>query len=115
MSRKNTAMENIVLLHNRIVNKQKEIRSPEVLERVTNFMAELRCVGMIEGLEMNGRPGRYFLIDGNSWGKACRILKAPAAPSFVIWEEADFFSYLDSFVSALVKPRTGKGLPDKRY
>ena len=115
MARKNKVPEGIVSLHNRIVDKQKEIRSPEVLRLVTKYIAELRFVGVSEGLEIGGRPAKLLYIDGDSWRNACRILKSSAAPNFVIWEEEDFFSHLDSLVSALVRPKTGQGPPDKSH
>ena len=52
-----------------------------------------------------GMSGRYFMIDGNPWCRAIRRLKATAVPNYVIWEETDFFSCLDSLLTVLSKSK----------
>jgi hypothetical protein len=102
-------MKAILSLHENMLTMQKECLDPNVIKRVDNFMLELKGVGLVEGLEISGFRGRYFLIDGSSWCRACRKLNANPVPNFVIWEESDFFSYLDSLLAVLVKSKKNSG------
>jgi hypothetical protein len=66
------------------------------IEKLNMFVANLKSVGLIEGMALNGSEGRYFLIDGVSWEKACHRLGESIAPSFIVWEESSFFEFLKS-------------------
>lgn len=99
----NRVLNAILSLHDHMLAKQEECSDPGLIKRIDDFMSELKNVGMVEGLEIGGMRGRYFMIDGNSWCRANRKLKVTAVPNFVIWEETDFFSYLDSLLTVLVK------------
>lgn len=98
-------MKAILTLHENMLDMQKKCLDPNVIKHVDEFMSELKGIGLVEGLEISGFRGRYFLIDGNSWGRACRKLHANPVPNFVIWEEADFFNYLNSLLTVLSKSK----------
>jgi len=96
MSNNRNVIQNIVSLHNMITIQRKKNMNSEGIERLIKFITELKSVGLIEGIALNGRKGRYFLIDGNSWNNASRSLGRSAAPSLIAWEETDFFDFLKS-------------------
>lgn len=95
----------ILALHDHLLDKQTECSDPGIISRLNEFMAELESIGLVEGLQIGGMSGRYFMIDGNSWCRAIRRLKATAVPNYVIWEETDFFSCLDSLLTVLSKSK----------
>ena len=101
-------LKSILTLHEHIVAKQAECSDPALIRRIDDFMSELKNVGLVEGLEIGGIRGRYFMIDGSSWCRANRKLKGTAVPNYVIWEETDFFSYLDSLLTVLSKSKKSK-------
>jgi hypothetical protein len=101
----NRVLKAILSLHEHMLAKQTESSDMGLIKRVDDFMSELSNVGIVEGLEIGGIRGRYFMIDGNSWYRANRKLKGTAVPNFVIWEETDFFSYLDSLLTVLSKSK----------
>lgn len=98
-------LKSILSLHEHMMAIQSECSDPGLIKRVDDFISELKNVGLVEGLEIGGIRGRYFMIDGNSWCRANRKLKGTAVPNFVIWEETDFFSYLDSLLTVLSKSK----------
>lgn len=103
MSPSNRVLKMILSLHDHLVEKQAECEDQSIIKQIDDFMSELKNVGFVEGLEIAGVRGRYFMIDGSSWCRANRKLKGTAVPNFVIWEETDFFSYLDSLLTVLSK------------
>lgn len=103
MSRNNRVLNAILSLHEHIIAKVSEYDDPGLIQQIDNFISDLKNVGFVEGLEIAGIRGRYFMIDGSSWCRANRKLKGTAVPNFVIWEETDFFSYLDSLLTVLSK------------
>ena len=105
MSSNNRVINAIFKLHNHIIEKQAECSDPGLIKRIDDFMSELKNVGLVEGLEIGGIRGRYFMIDGSSWCRANRKLKGTAVPNYVMWEESDFFSYLDSLLTVLSRPK----------
>jgi len=100
-----SVLKAILTLHEHIVARQTECSDPGLIKRIDDFVSELKNVGFVEGLEIGGIRGRYFMIDGNSWCRANRKLKGTAIPNYVIWEETDFFSYLDSLLTVLSKSK----------
>ncbi len=99
MSDEKNPVKNIISLHNTIMSQQKNL-NPEGIEKLNRFVSDLKSVGLIEGMALNGKKGRYFLIDGRSWKNACRRLGESTEPSFIAWNETDFFDFLKSrFVS----------------
>lgn len=78
------------------MSQQARTRNPEGIEKLNRFVTDLKSVGLIEGISLNGRVGRYFLIEGQSWNKACCRLGETAEPSFIAWHENDFFDFLKS-------------------
>ncbi len=101
MSHENTVIDRILSLHQHIITLHRNLRDDRVLKKVDDFMLSLQNVGLLEGIEVNGKRGRYFLIDGKSWNDARRKMEIEAAPNFVIWEESEFFSFLDSLLKPL--------------
>ena len=96
MSRIGSIMKKILVIQRRLVSqKPKRGRCPG-LERVNQLMSNIRGVGLIEEMKINGSEGRYLIIDGRSWQRACRGLKMSTAPSFIMWEESEFLSFLES-------------------
>ncbi len=99
MSNEKIVTQNITSLHNAILSQRNNL-NPEGIEKLNRFVSDLKSVGLIEGMALNGKKGRYFLIDGHSWKNACRRLGESAEPSFIAWNETDFFDFLKSrFVS----------------
>ena len=96
MSNKENVIQNIISLHNMIMLQRKKNMNSKGIERLNEFVSDLKGIGLIGGMALNGRKGRYFLIDGNSWNNACHRLGKTATPSFIAWEEADFFEFLKS-------------------
>lgn len=108
MSSNSRVFKSILTLHEHIVAKQAECSDPSLIKRIDDFMSELKNIGLVEGLEIGGIHGRYFMIDGSSWCRANQKLKGTAVPNYVIWEETDFFSYLDSLLTVLSKSKKDK-------
>ena len=94
MSDVDDVMENIESLHDLIVRQHKSKKNQAQIKRFNAFMSNLKGIGMIEGANFNGHKGRYLLIEGPSWFRACKLLQHNGTPNFVIWEENDFFSFL---------------------
>jgi len=108
MSPNSRVLNAIFKLHEHIIAKQTECSDPGLIKRIDDFMSELKNIGLVEGLEIGGIRGRYFMIDGNSWCRANRKIKGTAVPNYVIWEETDFFSYLDSLLTVLSKSKNNR-------
>ncbi len=91
-------------LRHRMVFPQGKNRDVAGIKRINRFISNIQGAGLIDGIELNGKKGRFLFIKGVSWQNACRVLKEAAAPSFVVWEEAEFFSFLESQFHLLDKP-----------
>ena len=115
MSNNRNVIQNIISLHNMIMLQRKKHINSEGIERLNKFVSDLKGVGLIEGMALNGRKGRYFLIDGHSWENACHRLGRSVAPSLIAWEEADFFEFLKSQFMALGKPQADKKLAGRGH
>jgi len=92
-----------------MLQRKRNVNSKGI-ERLNKFVSNLKGIGLIEGVALNGRKGRYFLIDGHSWNNACRRLGGSAAPSFIAWEETDFFEFLKSQFMTRDKTKASKNL-----
>ena len=103
MSDKKNVIQNIVSLQNTILSQRKKHVNSEGIEKLNRFVSDLKSVGLIEGMALNGRKGRYFLIDGHSWQTACQRLGEPAEPNFIAWDETDFFEFLKSRFMSIKK------------
>ncbi len=101
MSHKQTAIDSILSLHQHLIALHKKFGNDELLKKVDDFMLSLHTVGMMDGVRINEKEGRYFLIDAKSWLEASRKLGIEAAPDFIVWEESEFFSFLDSLLKPL--------------
>ena len=88
-----------------IMSQRRKHVNSEGIERLNKFVSDIKGVGLIEGMTLNGRKGRYFLIDGHSWENACRRLERPVAATFIAWDEADFFEFLKSQFVSQGKPQ----------
>ena len=85
---------------------------PPAWQRLIRLMSEIKSVGCIEKMAINGGQGTYLVIDGQSWQDACRDLGVSTAPSFVMWEETAFFSFIQSQLMSRVErpsPDSGRG------
>jgi len=100
MSHEHTVIDSILSLHQHIITLYKDSGDDQLLKKVDDFMLGLQTVGLLDGIRINDKGGRYFLIEGKSWYEASRKIKIEVAPNFVVWEESEFFSFLDS----LLKP-----------
>ncbi len=101
MAHEHTVMDNILSLHQHIINLHRNLRDDQFLKKLDDFMLSLQTVGLLDGIKINGKGGRYFLIDGESWYEASRKIEIEAVPNFIIWEESEFFSFLDSLLKPL--------------
>ncbi len=101
MSHEHTVIDSILSLHQHIITLHRDLRDDQLLKKLDDFMLGLQTVGLLEGIKINGKRGRYFLIDGKSWNEASRKIKIEAVPNFIIWEESEFFSFLDSLLKPL--------------
>ena len=105
MSANKKVLKSIISWHEHMVAEAEECSDPGLLKKIEDFMSELKTIGIVDGLEIGGIQGRYFMIEGKSWFHANRKLKSTAIPNFVIWEETDFFQYLDSLLTVLSKSK----------
>lgn len=101
MSHKNTVIESILSLHQHIICLHRDFGDDQTLKKVDDFMLSLQTVGLLEGIRINGKGGRYFLINGKSWIEASKKIEMEVEPNFVLWEESEFFSFLDSMLKPL--------------
>jgi len=99
MPNTNTIMHNFNSLHQLIISQHKHVRSTSSIQQLNTFMDHLKCCGIIDGIEVGGYKGKYFLFDGDSWLRACRHVKYFAAPNFVMCEESAFFALLEKLVA----------------
>ena len=101
MSHEHTVINSILSLHQHIITLHRDFGDDQLLKKIDDFMLSLQTVGLLEGIKINGKGGRYFLIDGKSWYEASRKIEIEAVPPFIIWEESEFFSFLDSLLKPL--------------
>lgn len=113
MSNSRNVIQNIISLHNIIISQREKHINSDGIKKLNRFVSDLKSVGLIEGMALNSRKGRYFLIDGHSWESACHGLGESVAPSFIAWEESEFFEFLKSRFMARDKPRADKKLASK--
>ncbi|TET34902.1 MAG: hypothetical protein E3J72_12260 [Planctomycetota bacterium] len=99
MSKKNPVMERVLALHNLLMSQKPKNGSSPGLERLNKLMSTIKRIGLIEKMMISGGNGRYLIIDGPSWENACRNLGVVKAPSFVMWEEMEFLSFLQSLIT----------------
>jgi ParB-like chromosome segregation protein Spo0J len=108
MSNENNAIQHIISLHNLILSQHQRNGKANGVERMNRLIKEINEVGYIEGLGIEGIQGRYLLIDGKSWEQACRDLTEKVVPSYVMWEETDFLSFLKSLIANQDKNRLSR-------
>ncbi|MFC1762990.1 hypothetical protein ACFL6U_13035 [Planctomycetota bacterium] len=96
MSKYNSVTQSITSLHKLILSQREKRINPDGIKQLNAFIAELKNIGLVDGIELNGEKGRYFLIDGLSWQTACQHLGHSVAPSLIAWEESEFFEFLKS-------------------
>jgi hypothetical protein len=87
-----------ILSIDQMISSQQKNGNPMALNLLHNLIETIKNVGMVQGTGLGDNHGRYFLIDGVSWQKACGELKQPITPNFIMWEETEFFSFLESLV-----------------
>ena len=99
MSNNGDVISKMKAIHNSLTLQEEADKRSAKVERLNRIMLGIKRVGMIENVRLNGSKGRYMIIDGASWQNVCRDLKREAAPSFVLWEEGEFLSFLQSNLS----------------
>jgi len=109
MSEKSPVIDKIIALQHSLSSQNKEKGSSGALKRLNKLMSNIKRVGFIEKIQLNGEEGRYLIIDGHSWQSVCQDLHLAAESSFVLWEENEFLSFLQSHFISL-----GKNRPLKR-
>ncbi len=103
---KENVMNKILSLDQLIISQQKGNRNSQGLSRLHSLIENIRGVGMVQGPALDHGDGRYFLIDGASWQRACEELRDTITPNFIMWEETDFFSFLESLLKGPEKQKT---------
>ena len=96
MSKFGNDIQSITSMHNMILAQRNKRLNSEGLKQLNAFVSDLKNIGLVDGIELNGEKGRYFLIDGLSWETACQRLGRTVAPSLIAWEESEFFEFLKS-------------------
>ena len=94
MSSKEDVMAKVLALQDLLVSQSPRRGMSRGLERLNRMMSSIKRVGCVENMPLNGTEGTYLIIEGCSWRDACRDLSLAAAPSFVMWEETEFLSFL---------------------
>jgi len=103
---KENVMSKILSLDQLIISQQRRNRNSIGLKRLHRLIENVRGVGMVDGAVLDRGYGRYFLIDGASWQRACKELKHTITPNFIMWEETDFFTFLESMLQGSDKQET---------
>jgi len=113
MSNKDNVMEKILSISNQLVSLKKKFGNAASTERLNKFLSSIQSVGTIDKIEINGNQGRYFIIEGHSWENACRALKLFATPGFIMCEESELFSFLETLFTNVeeIKKRSTDELP----
>ena len=106
MFNKEKVMNKILTLDQLIVSQQKEGQTTTGLKRLHTLINNIKGVGMVQGPVLDHGHGRYFLIDGASWQQACKELKYMITPNFIMWEETDFFVFLESLLQEPANQKT---------
>jgi len=101
MSSKSVVLEKILSMDKIIKSQNQKKHGLPALKKLNKAFELLKNIGLIEGIQMEGRDKRYFLIDGVSWKRACNELKQPSTPNYILWEEADFFTFIEDIVHDL--------------
>ena len=91
-------MQKILSLENLIITQQKNHADPSNLEQFNQLIQHMKGVGLIEGMGPGHKEERYFLFEGSSWQKICQELKKTITPNFIMWEEKEFFIFLEKLV-----------------
>ena len=97
---KENIMQRILSLDQLIISQQKKNRNQTGLKRLQNLIDIIKGVGMVQGVGIDKENERYFLIDGASWQRACEELHQAITPNFIMWEESDFFLFLESLIQS---------------
>jgi hypothetical protein len=105
MYNKENVMQQILSLDQLIISEQKKNQNHTGLKRLQSLIDIIKGVGMVQGAGIDKENERYFLIDGISWQKACEELHQAIIPNFIMWEESDFFVFLESLLRGSDKPK----------
>ncbi len=96
MSHDQKQLDRILSLHETIIAHHRESGDEGLLKKVEELMGRFQSMGLLEGMERHGIHGRYFLFEGPTWMEAAEKLEMEAVPNFVLWEESEFFRFLES-------------------
>ena len=103
---KENVMQQILSLDQLIISQQKKNRNQTGLKRLQSLIDIIKGVGMVQGAGIDKEDERYFLIDGASWQRACEELHQAIIPNFIMWEESDFFLFLESLLRSSNKRKS---------
>lgn len=103
MPNREHVMKKVLALQDRLATQKNESGDTSGLRRLNRLMSGIKRAGIVEEIRINGSKGNYLVIEGNSWQDVCRSLGIDTAPNFVMWEEADFLSFLDMQLAASSK------------
>ena len=98
MSNKSVIVEKILSMDEIIISQKQKHHDSSALKKMNKAFELLKNIGLIEGIQTEGRDKRYFLIDGTTWKRACNELNQPFTPNYILWEEADFFTFIENIV-----------------
>ena len=98
MSNKSLVLEKILSMDKIILSQKQKYHDSSALKKLNKAFELLKNIGLIEGIQMEGEDKRYFLIDGATWRQACNELKQYSTPNYILWEEADFFTFIEDIV-----------------
>ena len=106
MFNKENIMTRILSLDKLIISQQEGNQNSTGLKRLHSLIENIKGVGLVQGPTLDHGDGRYFLIDGASWQRACEELRDTITPNFIMWEETDFFTFLESLLKGPEKQKT---------
>jgi len=98
MSNRNVILEKILSLDEIIKSQNQTDHNQSGLKKLNKAFELLKNIGLVDGIQGVGGDKRYFLIDGITWRQACNELNQPTTPNFILWEETDFFTFIESIV-----------------
>jgi hypothetical protein len=98
MSEQKSVFEKIIALQNTLITQKRKDGSCPGLERLNKLLSNIKRIGFMENIQLDGTDGRYLIIDGISWQQVCKDLHVAPIASFVLWEERAFLGFLETHV-----------------
>ena len=76
----------------------KMTMNQSVARKLNLLMDGIKSVGLIEQLTIAGNEGNYLIIDSDSWDRTSCALELDVQPRYVLWEENEFFHFIESYI-----------------